>query len=49
MGRDELRVVDHAVVVDVVGLQDGVDEGGQLGVFVMRRKNVIVVVVTVAI
>ena len=49
MRSDELRVVDHAVVVDVVGLQDGVDESGELYVFVVRRWCVIVVIVTVAI
>jgi hypothetical protein len=30
LGRDELGVVDHAVVVDVVGFEYGVDEGGEL-------------------
>jgi hypothetical protein len=49
LGGDEFCVVDHSVVVDVVGLEDRVDESGQLAVFVVRRKLVVVAIVTVAI
>jgi len=44
---DELRIVYHAVVVDVVVAKHGVDEEGELIIFVMRRENLIVVTVTV--
>ena len=46
LGRDVLRIVDHAVVVDVVVLEHGVHEERELLVFVMRRRFVVVAVVT---
>ncbi len=49
LGGDELGVVDHAVVVHVVALQDGVDEERQLVVIVDLWVLVAVTFVTVAI
>lgn len=47
--RDELRVVDHSVVVDVVALEDRVNEEGKLVVLVVRGRFMVVVVMTFAI